>query len=110
MHDNSEAAYEYKERLTLGKLNALEKAKSYLRSGAFSHSGLIHQLEYEKYTHEEATFAANNCGADWYEQAELSAASYLRTMSFSRDGLIEQLEYEGFTHDEAVHGAEANGY
>ena len=75
---------------------------------AFSYQGLINQLEYEKYSHEDAVFAADNCGADWNEQAAKSAKSYLNYTSFSRDGLIEQLEYEGFTHEQAVYGAEAN--
>lgn len=95
---------------TMGERNALSTAKSYLNSIAFSYSGLIDQLEYEGYSHEEAVYGADNCGADWYEQAAKSAESYLNTMSFSRSGLIEQLEYEGFTHDQAVYGAEQNGY
>ena len=49
--------------------NALKSADSYLRYSAFSHDGLINQLEYEGYSTEEATYAADNCGADWDEQA-----------------------------------------
>ena len=77
---------------------------------AFSYSGLIEQLEFEGYTNSDATYAANNCGADWYEQAALSAKTYLNAMPFSRDGLIEQLQYEGFTYEQAAYGAEQNGY
>jgi hypothetical protein len=65
---------------------------------------------YEKYSREDAIYAADNCGADWFEQAVKAAESYLSFSSFSRDGLIEQLEYDGFTHEQAVHGAEENGY
>lgn len=96
--------------MTMGEKNALASAEDYLAFTAFSHSGLIEQLEYEGYSTEEATFAADNCGADWNEQAALSAENYLDTMSFSRDGLIEQLEYEGFTHEQAVYGVEQAGY
>ena len=95
---------------TMGERNALESARQYLNSMAFSYSGLIEQLEYEGYSNSEATYAADNCGADWYEQAALSAKEYLNSMSFSRQGLIEQLEYEGFTYDQAVYGVEQNGY
>ena len=95
---------------TTGESNALQSAKSYLRVMAFSRSGLIEQLEYEGYSKSEATYAVDNCGADWYEQAAKSAKNYLDIMSFSRSGLIEQLEYEGFTHAQAVYGAEQNGY
>ena len=96
--------------ITIGQRNALNSAKSYLDIMAFSYTGLIEQLEYEGYTTEESTYAADNCGADWNEQAAKSAKNYLDIMSFSRDGLIEQLEYEGFTHEQAVYGVEQNGY
>ncbi len=95
---------------TMGEKNALSKAKDYLEFTAFSYSGLIEQLEYEKFSHEEAVYGADNCGADWNEQAVLKAKSYLEFSSFSKEGLIEQLEYEGFTHEQAVYGAEQNGY
>ena len=95
---------------TLGERNALNSAKSYLEFMAFSYSGLIEQLEYEGYSNSEATYAADNCGADWNEQAAKSAKSYIDVMSFSRSGLIEQLEYEGFTKSQAEYGASAVGY
>ena len=92
--------------ITSGMKNALQRAKDYLAVMPFSHSGLVEQLEYEGYSHSEATYAADNCGADWYAQAVKSARNYLDVMSFSRSGLIEQLEYEGFTHDQAVYGVD----
>lgn len=95
---------------SIGEINALKSAKDYLNAMPFSYSGLVEQLEYEGYTHSEAVYGADNCGADWNEQAALSARSYLDSMSFSRQGLIEQLEYEGFTHAQAVYGVEQNGY
>lgn len=96
--------------VTTGEKNALSKAKDYLDFTSFSYSGLIEQLEFEGFTHSEAVYGADNCGADWYEQAALKAADYLDFTSFSRSGLIEQLEFEGFTHEQAVYGAEQNGY
>lgn len=95
---------------TIGQRNALNAAKKYLNVMAFSYEGLIHQLEFEKYTTEQATYGADSCGADWNEQAARSAKNYLNLMSFSHDSLITQLEFEGFTHEQAVYGAEANGY
>ena len=94
----------------LGESNALRAAESYLESIPFSHDGLIAQLEYDGYSTAEATYAADNCKADWYQQAVLSAKNYLDIMAFSRSGLIEQLEYDGFTHDQAIYGVEQNGY
>ena len=87
-----------------------QSAESYLSFMAFSYSGLIDQLEYEGYSNAEATYAADHCGADWYEQAARSAKEYLDLMSFSRESLIDQLEYGGFTYDQAVYGVEQNGY
>lgn len=95
---------------TMGEANALLRACDYLYYFGFSKEGLIEQLEYEGYTTSEAKYAADNCGADWNEQAAIRAAEYLRTMPFSRSGLIEQLEYEGFTYSQAVYGVEQNGY
>ena len=96
--------------LTTAQKNAMASAASYLKYMSFSYSGLVDQLEYEGYSYEDATFAVDHCGADWYEQAVKTAASYLKYMSFSKSGLIDQLEYEGFSYDQAVYGVEQNGY
>lgn len=92
--------------MTSSQKNALKKAGSYLKSSAFSYSGLIEQLEFEGYSTEDATYAVDHCGADWKEQAVKKAESYLKYSSFSKSGLIDQLEYEGFTHEQAVYGAD----
>ncbi len=110
MQDKSPESFIPKDEITIGKQNALRAACSYIENMPFSYEGLVKQLEFEKYTHEEAVYGADNCGADWYEQAALKAASYLDLTSFSREGLIEQLEFEGFARDQAVYGAKMNGY
>lgn len=96
--------------ITIGQKNACQQAESYLSIMPFSYNGLIEQLEYEGFSNQEATYAADNCGADWNEQAAKQAKSYLEIMSFSRKSLIEQLEYEGFTAEQAGYGARENGY
>lgn len=95
---------------SLEQLNALSSAASYLDYTSFSYSGLIDQLEFEGYSTEAATYAADNCGADWNEQAALKAQSYLDYTSFSRQGLIDQLIFEGFTQEQAEYGVSAVGY
>jgi hypothetical protein len=95
---------------SMGELNALEKALSYLNYTSFSRSGLIDQLEYEGFSTEEATYGVDNCGADWNEQAAKKAQSYLDYSSFSRQGLIDQLVFEGFTQEQAEYGVSAVGY
>lgn len=94
---------------TVGEENALKSAANYLAFTAFSYEGLIGQLEYEGFTHEEAVFAADNCGADWNEQALASAENYLSFSAFSYTGLINQLEYEQFTTEQATYAADNCG-
>lgn len=95
---------------TLGERNALSKAKDYLAYTSFSHKGLIEQLEYEGFSKEESAYGADNCEADWNEQAAKKAKSYMEYSSFSKSGLIDQLKYEGFTNEQAQYGATAVGY
>lgn len=99
-----------KDAPTMGQQNALRKAGQYLDTMPFSYEGLIDQLEFEGYTTEEATYAADNCGADWNEQAAEKAQDYIDMMSFSKSGLIDQLKFEGFTQEQAEYGAKAVGY
>ena len=47
---------------TTGNEGALNKAKSYLNSSAFSYTGLIEQLEYEGFTYEQASYGASQNG------------------------------------------------
>jgi hypothetical protein len=89
---------------TPGQRNALSSAQSYLRSSAFSKSGLVEQLKYEGYSSSDARWAVAHVRVSWNAEAVESAKAYLRSSSFSRQGLIEQLEYEGFTHSQAVYG------
>lgn len=95
---------------TLSQRNALERAKSYLSHSAFSYTSLVSQLEYEGFPTTDATYAVDNCGADWNEQAAKKAESYLSHSSFSRQSLLDQLLYEGFTAEQAEYGVSSVGY
>ena len=75
----------------------------------FSLNELIDQLEYEGFTYGEAKYAADNCGANWKEQALRKAKLYLDNFNFSRIELIDQLEYDGFSRDEASSAASELG-
>lgn len=108
------STYEYESETTqtkgsVSQSNALAKAKIYLKSMPFSYKGLIQQLEYDQYSNVDATYGADNCDADWDEQATKKANVYLKTMAFSRGGLIDQLKYDGFTTSQAKHGANSVG-
>lgn len=92
------------------KEDALEDAKFFLEYFGYSYSGLIEQLKYDGYTDEAATYAADNCGADWNEQAAKSASVYKEYTEFSKDEVKSFLEYEGFTDEQIAYGLAAVGY
>ncbi len=96
--------------LTLSQENAVKAAQSYLDYSGFSRTGLIGQLEYEGFSTDDATFAADFVGADWNAEAAESAQSYLDYSAFSRQGLYDQLAYEGFTPEQIEFALAAVGY
>lgn len=96
-------------QITTEQKEALEAAKSYVKNMPFSYHDLIGQLEYNGFSTETATWAADHCGADWMAEAVESAKSYVSHSAFSYEDLIDQLEYAEFTHDEAVYGADNCG-
>ena len=96
--------------MTVGMENALKSANMYLALTGFSYKGIVKQLEFEGYSKNEATYAADHCGADWNEQAVRSAQQYMSLMAFSRSGLIKQLEFDGYTSDQAAYAATQCGY
>lgn len=92
-----------------GERNALESALSYLEYSGFSAEGLKGQLEFEKFTSDEAQYAVDHCGADWNAEALESAKSYLEYSGFSEKGLKDQLIFEKFTEEQAAYGVEHCG-
>lgn len=102
---------EVQPQATLGMQNALKSAQLYLKTKmGFSYNGLVHQLKYEGFTNEEAAYGANNCGADWNNEAAVSAEAYMKVMGFSKEGLQHQLEFEEFTPEQAAYGVASVGY
>ena len=94
---------------TVSQTNALRAAKSYLNYTAFSHDGLVAQLEYDQFSHADAVYGADNSGANWNEQAAKAAKQYMSYSAFSRGSLIAQLEYDKYTQAQAEYGANAVG-
>lgn len=100
---------------TSGQRNALRAAKNYLSISPFSRQGLIEQLSSsagDGYSVADATYAADNVGANWNEQAAKAAKNYLEIMPFSRQGLIEQLSSsagDGYTVQQATYGVDKAG-
>ena len=98
-----------KPKMTTSQRKAVESAKNYLETQAFSKKGLIQQLSSsagERFPEADARFAVNHIDVDWDAQAVKSAKQYLGMQSFSRSALIEQLSSsagEGFTLAQAQH-------
>lgn len=98
-----------KPNISKGQENALKQAKSYISHSAFSYNELIEQLEYEKYSHDEAVYGADNCGADWNAEALEQAKSYISHSAFSYSELYDQLIYGQFTSEQAQYGVDNCG-
>ena len=94
---------------TVSQKNAVKKAITYLNYTAFSHDGLVDQLEYDQFSYADAVYGADNSGADWNKQAVAKAKVYMGYSAFSHNGLIEQLQYDKFTQSQAEYGASAVG-
>ena len=90
-------------------LNAVSDARDYLDSGAFSHKGLTEQLVSDGYPPEKAEYGADNCGADWKEQAARYAKKYFDPEENSKEELTEILSDEGFTEDELNYAISKTG-
>jgi hypothetical protein len=87
----------------------LRAARNYIEVMPFSRSGLIKQLEFEGYSTSDATFAVDELGPNWNEQAARAAKNYLDVMPFSRSALIDQLVFEGYTREQATYGVDQTG-
>lgn len=94
---------------TVSQANAVRAAQSYLNYTAFSHDGLVAQLEYEQFSQADAVYGADNSGANWNEEAAKAAQQYMSYSAFSRGSLIAQLEYDKFTQAQAEYGADSVG-
>lgn len=96
-----------KPEMTRSQQNAVESAKNYLDTQAFSKKGLIQQLSSsagDDFPRADARFAVNHIHVDWNQQAVKAAREYLDTQSFSKSSLIQQLSSSagsGFTRAQA---------
>ena len=86
-----------------GNEGAVNSAKDYLKFMAASKTKIISFLKKQGFTEEEAIYGAENCGADWYDQALRMAMSYLNVQEFTYEQLALQLMIEGFTEDEIIY-------
>ena len=93
------------ENMTDVQEEALKEAHKQLEYFDISYQEIVETLQWMGYSYEDATFAADYCGADWNEEALGCAQSYVDYSAFSYTGLINQLIYDGFTEEQARWGA-----
>ena len=94
---------------TENQQKALDKANEYVDTLPLSHDGLIKQLEYDGYTTDVATYAADNCSVNWNKEAKEMAEQYMDSTTYTYKDMVQQLEAEGFTKKQAKFGAKAVG-
>lgn len=94
---------------TENQQKALDKANEYVDTLPLSRDGLIKQLEYDGYTTDVATYAADNCSANWNKEAKEMAEQYMDSTTYTYKDMVQQLETEGFTKEQAKFGAKAVG-
>ena len=94
---------------TENQQKALDKANEYVNTLALSHDGLVKQLEYDGYSTDVATYAADNCDTNWNKEAKEMAEQYMESTTYTYKAMVQQLQAEGFTKDQAEFGAKAAG-
>lgn len=96
--------------LTESRKRALSQARSLTGAGSsegYSRDALVQKLVLMNFSQEDATYAADNCGADWNEQARIFTVRQLKTVNYAGDVLILYVvEQGGFTQDQAQAGVD----
>ena len=90
------------------KKAAVIRAQEYIKSFGGSYKNLLNYLwNCSKFTLEEATFGADNCGVDWKEEAIREAKKYIESNGeYSYEKMIFQLTWFEFTQEEAEYAAQ----
>jgi len=57
-------------------------------------------LKQNDFTEEQAVYGADNCGADWFKQAEKAAEEYGNGIFSDKEALKKFLQREGFTEEQ----------
>ena len=83
-----------------GGEKALKAVDKVMKKGWNSYAALIWALEREGFTHEEAVYAADNCGADWKAEALKDAR---KAYDLSKKEVLEFLELGDFTDEEIAY-------
>lgn len=94
---------------------AVQQAKQYLQTDAFSQAGLIAQLDSPNgggFSVADATAAVDSLNVNWNNEAVQSAKDYMKLEPMSCADLVQQLDSSSgdqYTYAQAVYGAEQAG-
>lgn len=88
---------------------ALTQAQAYLSYEPLSYTVLVKTLQLDGYSADAATYAADNCGADWDEQASRAIVDALEVRHYSCDGVTARLNAMGFTADQTARAVNTCG-
>ncbi len=89
-----------KEPSEFSKSSAVEYAKELLKSDPYSYSGIYEELVEVGFSSNTAYYGADNCGADWYDEAYRLATSYLDSdQDITKSDLQVILANNGFSKD-----------
>lgn len=77
--------------------SAADSARLMLEQGPISHDALVEALEQQGYDSYDAVVAADDCGADWDQQAADAARSAMSEQALSKGALRDELVRHKFT-------------
>ena len=90
---------------------ALDMAKWYLADSKgtvfFSYGGMVDLIELNGFSHEAAVYAADNCGADWYEMVWGELNAFWSPDGFDPQDAISNLQLRGFSYEETIYAVTA---
>lgn len=106
-HSEEDTARETDSRNINWTERAAARATSALEWSEYSYSGMKKYLENVGFSPEEALFGADNCGADWNEQAAERLEYYIGYFDeMTREEMLYALADDGFTDEEIAYAAE----
>ncbi len=89
---------------------ALQRTLQDMTYSHYSYLSLIEFLEHIGFSHESAVYAADNCEADWKEEALCRLKDYIKYGNAeSTEELAQWLTYDQFTEEEIAYAIKAAG-
>lgn len=91
------------------KQNATQIVSQWLEEDALSRDLIIYELMADGFSDEAASYAADNSGANWYDQAMRAAEDYLSEGQHTWEETEKMLQQKHFTYAQILHVQEQIG-